>query len=245
MSNENGFIQLIRDKEVMELIKVNDAFILLTVIAYRAKRTLGFNVRGFKQREALIGDYKNYGMTEQRYRTSKSKLEKWGFATFKATNKGTVATLCNKRIYDINLETTNEQVNSPVTSKQRTGNEQVTTNKNVKNENNGNNDNIYTIEQVNNEFFKQGLTDADAEKFFNHYKSQGWLKGNGLPVLDLAAQVTNWRLNPKQYEVKEDDKQADIRKAMQYVTDRDNREGKGIMAEINPSGTIAPDENLF
>jgi len=103
----------------------------------------------------------------------------------------------------------------------------------------------YTIEQVNNEFFKQGLTDADAEKFFNHYKSQGWLKGNGLPVLDLAAQVTNWRLNPKQYEVKEDDKQAILRKACEYDDARDKREGTGIMASVNPSGIVAPDENLF
>jgi hypothetical protein len=103
----------------------------------------------------------------------------------------------------------------------------------------------FTADQVNNEFFKQGLTDQDAEKFFNHYKSQGWLKGNGLPILELAAQVTNWRLNPKQYEVKEDDKQSEVRKAMQYVADRDSREGKGIMAEVKRSGIVIANEDLF
>jgi len=229
----------------MELIKEQDAFILLSIIALRARRTNEFNIHDLKPREALIGDFKNYGMTEQRYRTSKSKLEKWEFATFKSTSKGTIATLLDNGIYDINLVAGNGQNNEPLTDEQRTSNGQVTTNNNVKKDNNVNNGNIYTIDQVSNEFFKQGLTDVDAEKFFNHYDSQGWMKGNGLPIIKLAAQVTNWRLNPKQYEVKEDDKQAKLRKACEYDDARNKREGTGIMASVNPRRTVSTDEDLF
>jgi hypothetical protein len=104
--------------------------------------------------------------------------------------------------------------------------------------------NAYTLDQVNQTGFKVGFTDDECEKFYNHYQSQGWVKGNGLPITDLASQMTNWRNNPKQYEVK-DDKDNFMRKVQEDVAARDRREGKGIMAEINDSGNITPDEALF
>ena len=104
----------------------------------------------------------------------------------------------------------------------------------------------FSPQQVENEFFKQGLTDKDAEKFYNHYQSQGWKKGNGLPISDLSSQVTNWRLNPKQYEVKEDDAKATVRKAMQYAEEsRNRREGNGTLAEIIPGSIESPGESIF
>ncbi|MFQ6035650.1 MAG: hypothetical protein ACE5NM_07355, partial [Sedimentisphaerales bacterium] len=54
-------------------------------------------------------------------------------ASFKTTNKGTIATLIDKTIYDINEEIYSEKLpenNGQVTSQQRTNNELVTTNKN-------------------------------------------------------------------------------------------------------------------
>jgi hypothetical protein len=59
------------------------------------------------------------------------KLEKYGFATFKRTNKGTVAKLVGCGIYDINIE-----LKQP--SNQPSANHQATTNKNNKNEKNDN-----------------------------------------------------------------------------------------------------------
>ena len=46
-------------------------------------------------------------------------------------------------------------------------------------------------------------------------------------------------------ETKADDKDDFMKKVMKDVADRDSREGKGIMAEIDTGGNIAPDENLF
>lgn len=126
-----GYIKLIRGEETTALFRDRNAFILLAAIAYRARRT-DDPVSDLKVGEAQIGDVKNYGLTQQEYRTAKRKLKKWGFATFKATSKGTIAKLANTRIYDINLADGNEQPNEQPTSKQRAANEQLTTNKNVR-----------------------------------------------------------------------------------------------------------------
>jgi hypothetical protein len=131
----NGFLKLVRSEKALELFKYPNCFTLLSIIAYRASR----NGNGLERRpgEALIGDYENYGLSEQQYRTSKERLNNWKLATFKATNKGTVATLTDNSIYDINQKPNNEQNNITATDEQRTSNEQVTTNKkdkNIKNE---------------------------------------------------------------------------------------------------------------
>lgn len=132
----NGFIQLNRSDTLKELLKYeHNCFILLTVIAARARRTNTFNVFGLKPGQAFLGDYKEYGLTHQQYRTAMKKLENWKFITTKTTNKGTIATLLDTRVYDINITEDNKQANNPPTNKQQTGNKRVTTNKNVNNYN--------------------------------------------------------------------------------------------------------------
>lgn len=88
--------------------------------------------------QALIGDYANYGMSRQNYRTAKSNLQRWGLVTLQITTKGTIATLSNTIVYDINLDEDNQQPNQQVTnnltSNQPTGNQRVTTNKERKKE---------------------------------------------------------------------------------------------------------------
>ncbi|MEN6424333.1 MAG: hypothetical protein ABFE13_03150 [Phycisphaerales bacterium] len=98
----NGFIKLKRSAETLELLNDLCAFTLLTVIALRARRSDEFNIHNLKSGEALIGDYKRYGLTRQQYRTAMKRLKQWGFAAFKPTTRGTVATLLDQRIHDIN-----------------------------------------------------------------------------------------------------------------------------------------------
>lgn len=97
-----GFIKLNRGPETLELLHDPNAFILLTVIALRARRTDEFNVHNLRCGQALIGDYEKYGLSRQQYRTAMKRLGQWGLATFKPTTRGTVATLADRRIYDIN-----------------------------------------------------------------------------------------------------------------------------------------------
>jgi hypothetical protein len=74
----------------------------------------------------FVGDHDEVSLTEQEYRTAKANLCKWGFATFKPTNKGTVATLANARVFGFAPLKDNEQTNGESTDSQRKGNEQPT-----------------------------------------------------------------------------------------------------------------------
>jgi hypothetical protein len=117
----------------MELLQANpDAFVLAYVIAYRAQWSTRFNRHGLELGEAFVGDHDAYGMTERRYRTAKDNLAKWGFATFKPTNKGTVATLTDTRLFDVLASADDEQGDTRPTGRRRAGDEQPTTTKNIR-----------------------------------------------------------------------------------------------------------------
>ena len=104
----------------MELLAAsNSAFLLLYQIAWRARRTDSFNRHDLAIGEAFLGDFKNIGLTEGKYRHAKKYLEDHRFATFRATNKGTIAKLINFDVFDPNLEDSNGQHNTPATNQQR------------------------------------------------------------------------------------------------------------------------------
>jgi len=107
-----------------------------TSAALRARRTDEFNIHNLKTGQALIGDYRRCGLTHQQYRTAQKHLALWGLAAFKPTSRGTVATLLDHRIYDINDTPAQQTNNKQTTNDQQTGNKQPTTNKNDKNEKN-------------------------------------------------------------------------------------------------------------
>lgn len=115
---KESYIKLFRSDATNELLKDNSAYLLLTQIALRARRTDIFNVSGLKPGEALVGDYKSIGLSRQNYRSALQRLEKWKFITTKATNNGTIATICNTDIYDINISEGNQQTNRWPTNSQ-------------------------------------------------------------------------------------------------------------------------------
>jgi len=127
-----GFIKLIRSAETLELLNDPNAFVLLTVIALRARRSNEFNIHNLKSSEALLGDYRKFGLTRRQYRTAMKRLGQWGFAAFKPTTRGTVATLCGGRIYDINERTSDQQT----ANARPTDDHRAATNKNEKKEKN-------------------------------------------------------------------------------------------------------------
>lgn len=129
-----GFIKLRRTAESMELLNDPNAFILLTVIAVRARRTDEFNIHNLKSGEALVGDHAHYGLTRQEYRSAQQRLTRWGLATFKPTTNGTVARLLDRRIYDINAVPEQPADNPSTTDRQPTADPRAATNKNEKNE---------------------------------------------------------------------------------------------------------------
>lgn len=144
-----GFIQLKRSPETIELMKDRNAFMLLTQIAYRAKRTNAFSTKNLNIGEALIGDYKNIDLTRGEYRYALKRLEKYQLITTKKTNKGTIAKIINSNIYDINEEENDHQERDISTNRPPSGNHGATTNKNV---NNPNKDKINKRKEKSNEF---------------------------------------------------------------------------------------------
>lgn len=205
-----GFVKIKRSTETLEIIKDPKAFVLLTQIALRAKRTDGFSAANLDPGQALIGDYQAIGLSEQEYRSAKQRLERHGLATFKGTNKGTIATLCDTRVYDINIHPGNDQSNGQTTIKQRSSNDQTTTNKNVKNIKNERGhapaNDIPTRQQVAAYFREQGeiLEDdipLEAQKFVNHYADMNWRKnrGQGERIDNWHRQAGTWTANYKQY----------------------------------------------
>ena len=138
---EVPYFKCYRSEVAKELLAANmNAFLLLWQIAYRAKRTNSFCRYNLAIGEAFLGDFKNIGLTEGKYRYAKKFLAKHRFATFRTTNDGTIAKLTNFEVFDPNLEDSNGQHNTPATNQRRTNNEPTTTNKNDKNENNDKNE---------------------------------------------------------------------------------------------------------
>lgn len=178
----SGFFKIKRNAETRELMQRPNEFVLLTQIAYRAKRTYGPSIYDLTIGQALIGDYKSIGLTERKYRTAKKNLEKWGFATFKATNKGTIAKLINSKVFDTNPEAKDEQTAEQATSRRRASDEQATTNNNVKNVKNGNNsrpipkDFQVTPEMTEwflNQQFRNIQIESATDEFIDYWRGEG------------------------------------------------------------------------
>jgi hypothetical protein len=129
-----SFLKLKRSPETLELLKDPNAFALLTVIALRARRTQAFNVHRLRLGQALVGDYRNYGLSLQEYRGAKARLQKWSLARFRSTNRGTIATLLGTRIYDINEVSGPPADNTPPAGEPPVLDHPPTTNKNEKKE---------------------------------------------------------------------------------------------------------------
>lgn len=128
-----SYIQFNRDSDDFEwLLRVRPtAFLLLAVIAKRAKRTTDHPDKRLEVGEAFIGDFESYGVTRQVYRTDLKFLKFNQLLTIRTTNRGTIVKLIDTNIFNINEEqlTTRNVPNQPST------NHQLTTNNNDKNVN--------------------------------------------------------------------------------------------------------------
>lgn len=111
-----GFIQLSRSEEAIFLAtKYPNAFLLLTHIAFRARRYSG-GPDGLLPGQCHIGDFKECGIeSEKKYRTAKEILKKRGHLLIcetcrtrkkgatGSTTIGTLVKLISTSVYDINL----------------------------------------------------------------------------------------------------------------------------------------------
>ncbi len=130
------FIKFIPGPEAEWLISNKpNAFLLLTIIAQRARRMNG-NPDGLTIGQAHIGDWKACGLTEQEYRTAKEILLSRKYikivetcrtrkkSTTGTTTKGTLVQLICNTIYDINIICDNDRINDRATTDQRPTNDE-------------------------------------------------------------------------------------------------------------------------
>lgn len=88
------------NKETDNLMKDTDAFLMLLKIAYNAKRDDFFSIPDLEIGETFL-TAEICQMTMTTFRTTKKKLEKWGFAKFRTTNKGTIAKMTTDKFFTL------------------------------------------------------------------------------------------------------------------------------------------------
>ncbi|MGQ7944174.1 transcriptional regulator [Flavobacterium sp. WC2509] len=60
-----------------------------------------------------------------------------------------------------------------------------------------------TIEEIKTYFEQQNFPEIEAQKFFNHFSSNGWLVGGKTPMVDWQASARNWMLNTQKFNLPE------------------------------------------
>ena len=123
------------DKSNYLLTKHPNAFILLCIIAQRARRYEG-HIDGLHIGECYVGDIESYGMTEQKYRTAKKVLTELKIveivetcrnrkkSTTGTTTVGTKIRILDSSVWDINSEEANDRNNDRPTTDQRPDNDE-------------------------------------------------------------------------------------------------------------------------
>lgn len=211
-----GFIKYMRSEEAEFLLGYPNANHLFMVMAFRARRT-DHPMNGLKAGQCFLGDYASIGLTERQYRTAKKQLTDWNLATFKGTNKGTVGTLLNSKVYDINEEARDGQCVTQETGKRQASDRQATTNKECKNqeskEKKPSKAKPTSVQEVQDYFAEKGYGENGVgQKFIDHYDSIGWKRGKQ-QVKDWKATARTWmqRMKPVSQPVQQQYNQEEAR----------------------------------
>jgi hypothetical protein len=56
-----------------------------------------------------------------------------------------------------------------------------------------------TIEEIKIYFQQNNFPEQEAQKFFNYFKSVGWLVGGKTPMVDWQAAAQNWMINAPKF----------------------------------------------
>jgi len=81
-----------------------------------------------------------------------------------------------------------------------------------------------TIEEVKIYFQENNFPEQEAQKFFNYFKSVGWLVGGKTPMVDWQAAAQNWILNSINFNHNTDTNPTNRPKHLNTTTDKDYSE---------------------
>lgn len=164
---------------------------LLSVIAQRIKYK-DDPISGLKAGQCYMGDYSKLGTTRGQYRNGLKNLVEWQIITIHTTNKGTIVTLINSDVYDIN----NTIATNDTTIQQPTNNHPATIQQPLnKKDKKGKKDKKFvtpTQDEVYEYMYERGHYEKEeAGSFVDFYSSKGWMVGKN-KMKDWKAAVRNW-----------------------------------------------------
>ena len=140
------------------------------------------------------------GVSGGKWRRGIATLKDWGMVTSKATNRFTVISIVKWPEYQAMRRTGDEQV----ASRRRASDEPVTTiEEGKKGRTEDHKETAFdapAAEEVQSYIdYEHSLnpnwpraTDLTGESFVDHYNAQGWVAGNGIPIVDWKAKVKTW-----------------------------------------------------
>ena len=139
------------------------------------------------------------GLSVMQLRTCFKKLNSTGEVTSSGMARGRMITVANYTDY----QEDNRLNDRVVTGLQQGSNRVATTNKNDKNEKNENKGSRFAppeLTDVKEYFSTKGVNGGDAERFFDHFTSNGWKVGGKAAMKDWKAAVRTWigRNQPQQ-----------------------------------------------
>jgi hypothetical protein len=211
-----GWFKASRHGDAMELVKANPlALTLAWVIARRARwNPEAFNPHCLEMGEALLGDFEEYGMTRQQYRTTLANLQEWRFATIKPTTKGTVARLLDSRLFSVLPVEANQQTNhqksvKPTNELTIGATIGLTTNQELKSmraedlpsqthsaggagDGEQSNGRPGSLDDVLAHGATIGKNAAECRRFFAYWQARGWKLKNQLPCEDWKSLLATW-----------------------------------------------------
>jgi len=79
-----------------------------------------------------------------------------------------------------------------------------------------------TLDNVKDKALLAGLTDQQAEQFYHHYNSQGWLKANGQPITDLVSALVRWKQNGFKFDKPPEQKQQTLDEKLNRYQEQSN-----------------------
>jgi hypothetical protein len=81
-----------------------------------------------------------------------------------------------------------------------------------------------SIEEIKTYFQEQNFPEQEAQKFFNYFKSVGWLVGGKTPMIDWQAAAQNWMLNSTNFKHNTDTTPTNRAKQLNTTTNKDYSE---------------------
>jgi len=143
---------------------------------------------------------KKRGLTSQNTRTCLKKLKTWENLTYKTTNKGTLATLCDYADYNEPYDPTNKPINKQLTNDQQTTNKQLTTTIryiNIKDllEERGEGNYTPTNQQIFEYAKEINCPEPVAKKCKEYYQSSSgvWRDKDGYIIIEWRKKLQTWR----------------------------------------------------